>query len=248
MSLSEEMFDKLSKKDMWRMYSESVKKEEEMLTKIKADTTAVLERLSATEDRLVKVESELAIVKNTNHFLKNEISRVQTQQLKDNQYGRLENVEVSGIPADVQKDDLENKVISIGAAIDVTLAPSDISACHRLGNSTSTIVRFLNRKKADALFSNARKLKDLDLSGVLGGAHAPVYINPNLCPALKAMWAKAKRVKEAGFIAFYGSNRRGVFVKKSGEKDARQYPVFVDEDFLQFLPNDAVLADIIAKR
>ena len=83
MSLSEEMFDKLSKKDMWRMYSESVKKEEEMLTKIKADTTAVLERLSATEDRLVKVESELAIVKHINRFLKNEISRVQTQQLKE---------------------------------------------------------------------------------------------------------------------------------------------------------------------
>ena len=58
MSLSEEMFDKLSKKDMWRMYSEAVKKEKETLTQIKADTTAVLERLSATEARLEKVESD----------------------------------------------------------------------------------------------------------------------------------------------------------------------------------------------
>ena len=88
----------------------------------------------------------------------------------------------------------------------------------------------------------------MDLSGVLGAQHAPVYINPNLCPALKAMWAKAKRMKEEGHVAFYGSNRRGVYVKKSLEKDARQYPVFVDEDFLQFLPEGTVLADIIAKR
>ena len=83
---------------------------------------------------------------------------------------------------------------------------------------------------------------------MLGGEQAPVYINPNLCPPLKAIWAKAKRIKEAGYIAFYGSNRRRVYVKKSRDNDAQQYPVFVDSDFVQFLPKDAVLADIIAKR
>ena len=213
MALSEDMFKKLNKDDMWKVFSE-MQNDKVTLGEIKADTAAVLARMSVTETRLEMVESELALARNSCRFLRNELARLHGNQLRDNQYGRLENVE----------------------------------ACHRLGVSGTTIVRFQNRKHADAMVKNARKLKDLDLTAELGEGHSRVDINPNLCPPLKAMWAKARRMKEAGYIAYYGSNRRGVYVKTSSDKSARQVPVFVDSDFLQFLPDDVVLADVIAKK
>ena len=189
------------------------------------------------------LESEVAITKNANVLLKKEIGRLEKKILVDNQYGRLENIEISGIPAKSNDSDLEDIVIGIANDIDVEIQPCDISACHRLGGARGdVIVRFTNRKAADAMFRNARKLKGLDLAPLLGDDHLPVYVNPNLSPELKSMRWKAKKLKEAGKVARFGANRRGVFVQK--EERGEKFPVFIDDDLSPYL-NDTPLADVL---
>ena len=79
------------------------------------------------------------------------IMKINTE--KQNQYGRRNNIEISGIMNEVADEELENKVIEILDEIDVKVTKEDIEACHRLPPTRNnkikkTIVRFVNRKKS----------------------------------------------------------------------------------------------------
>ena len=51
--------------------------------------------------------------------------------------------------------------------IGINLDKSCIVACHRLGKADRTIVKFLNRKDAENVYSNKKKLKGVDISYLL---------------------------------------------------------------------------------
>ena len=153
-----------------------------------------LDRLPILEARVTALESALVVSQNATSLLKTELIKEKRSNIQQSQYGRLEHVEISGIPPTVMDGgDLESAVIGVAGKIGVKIKKSDIAACHRLrGERKDTIVRFPNRKFADRLFANAKKLKDEDLTDVLG-SNAPVYINVSLSPELKRMrWANAE--------------------------------------------------------
>ena len=53
------------------------------------------------------------------------------------QYGRRNNIVVSGIPAHVSERDLEETVTSVLSDIAVNVSPNDAEACHRIGKLDS---------------------------------------------------------------------------------------------------------------
>ena len=233
MEINKDVFDKMSKNDIWELFNK-LQAERISLDEIKSDTSATLAKFDVLEARVEVLESELAITKNANSLFKKEIGRLEKKVLADNQYGRQENVEINGIPAKHNDSDLEDIVIGIASEIGVELEACDISACHRLGGARGdVIVRFVNRKAADAMFRNASKLKGLDLSPLIGNNHSPVYVNPNLSPELKSIRWKAKKLKEAGKIARFGTSKRGVYVQE--EERGAKIQVYIDDDLLQFL-------------
>ena len=83
------------------------------------------------------------------------------------QYGRRNNIVVSGIPLHVSDRDLEETVISVLFDIEVNVSPNDVEAYHRIGKPNSnkskkTIVRSLSRKHCKKALLNRRKLQNLD--------------------------------------------------------------------------------------
>ena len=84
------------------------------------------------------------------------------------QYGRRNNVVVSGIPDDVADDDLEDAVTSIMEDVDVIFQNGDVEACHRIGksdqktSSKKTIVRFINCKYCKEALVNRKKLININ--------------------------------------------------------------------------------------
>ena len=242
MEIRREVFEKMSKADIWEVFNK-LQTERVSLHEIKKDTSATLTKLEALDKRVVALEGELSVSKNANSLLKEEISRLERKVLADNQYGRLENIEIAGIPPKSNDSELEDIVVAIANEINVEVEPSDISACHHLGGERGdVIVRFVNRKAADSMFRSAPMLKGLDLSTLLGADHAPVYINPNLCPELKSMRWKARKMKDAGFVARFGTNRRGVYVQK--EERGAKTQIFVDGDLTEFL-NGTPLSSVL---
>ena len=244
MEIHRDAFDKMNKNDIWELFNK-LQAERISLEDIKSDTSEMIKKFDALEARVVVLESELVVSKNANSLLKKEIGRLEKKVRADNQYGRLENIEISGIPAKANDSQLEDIVIGIANDIDVEIDSCDISACHRLGGDRGdVIVRFVNRKSADAMFRNSPKLKGLDLSDLLGANHKPLYVNPNLSPELKSMRWKARKMKEAGKVARFGTNRRGVYVQKveRGEK----FQIFTDDDLSEFL-GDTTLAAVLGE-
>ena len=54
------------------------------------------------------------------------------------QYGRRNNIEITGIPDAVQENELETKVTEIFDAIDVEVKSSDFEDFHRVGKSKNS--------------------------------------------------------------------------------------------------------------
>ena len=81
------------------------------------------------------------------------------------QYGRRNNIVVSGIPAHVSERDMEETVISVLSDTEVNVSPNDVEVCHRIGKpdsnkSKKAIARFLNRKHCKKALLNRRKLQN----------------------------------------------------------------------------------------
>ena len=80
-------------------------------------------------------------------------------------------MDFSGIPNSVAPKDLENFILPLLQEIGINLDKSHIIAFHRLGKSDRTIVKFLNRKDAENVYLNKKKVKDVDISYLLSNDH-----------------------------------------------------------------------------
>ena len=101
------------------------------------------------------IKSRLAVVENTSTLLKLDTKKSNEQlinrehhQYKLEQCSRWEYIEIQGIPQNVAKN-LEDPVIKIFEKIGISINKHMIIACHRLGKTTKTIVKFSNRKDAE---------------------------------------------------------------------------------------------------
>ena len=90
-----------------------------------------------------------------------------TRVLECEQYSRRECVVISGVPEQVEQNELEYTVINVLKNLGITINRKDISAIHRLGKSrdprypSRVIVKFTNRKIANLCFENKDWLPEL---------------------------------------------------------------------------------------
>ena len=146
--------------------------------------------------RLIEIENILDEIKNSNHDLKTENTKLRSE-LDDawynirylekdlnllQQYNRRENIEISNIPDTIENHELDDVVIGILRRIGVdNLESWEIAACHRLKKRKNDqfgniIIRFINRKRAIQCLKYKKYLKDYICE------YPKIYILENLCP------------------------------------------------------------------
>lgn len=107
------------------------------------------------------------------------------------QHARLEQIIISGIPAEVVHDDLEAMAINILNQIKIdetaVITSRDIAACHRLGKGKDIILRFVNRKHAVDCLENRAKLRDFNREVVGLTPETNIFINENLSPYMSKL-------------------------------------------------------------
>lgn len=232
MKLTEEIFKKLTIDEAWQLHTQ-LQEENDELRNIIEDLNRVKDRVHALEVAKAEQDTELLAAKMQLLALKGEVATTNKKQLRDNQYGRLENIEISGIPTEVRQGDLEDTVREVLKKIDVKVGKFDIAACHRLGREKkNTIVRFTNRKRADEVFANVKKMQTAKFDDILSEG-ARVYINSNLCPEFKNIHYKLKLLKREGKLYGFGSDRRGAYAV-TGE-GGRRLRIELDSDFADVL-------------
>lgn len=188
------------------------------------------EIIDTLREENINLKKEISSLKSEIDAKDKIIYEIEKDVIDVQQYIRRNNIEICGIPNEVDDNKLEDKVIEIAKIIDVTIEKRDIEACHRLKSRNSnaskrTIVRFVNRKNCDNLHKNKKKLKDNDqvkkqLKGI--GIHNNVYVNSNLCPYNKMLWGKCRRLFDSKMISrfwvFNGSLYFAVNEEDSGTK------------------------------
>ena len=170
----------------------------------------LLSRFDELSKELLNVKD--VIIKNLqaeNERLRDKVSNLESKvvslEINQNmleQYGRRNNIEVSGIPDSVGDNDLEEKVISVFANVGIDVKSNDIKACHRIGKSRNsskkTIVRFTNRKFAKQALYNRKKLKSIGKSTL--GFNNDVFINENLTPVNNKIAYNCRKLKRQNLI------------------------------------------------
>ena len=117
------------------------------------------EIIQSLKDHVDKLESQVRLLEDT--LITNEIKKNNA-----NQYSRWNNIVIRGIPQSVKYKDLEDKVINVLDKVNVKVIKNDIEACHRLGDSRKTIVKFVNRKHSFEALKNTKLHMSADLTSI----------------------------------------------------------------------------------
>ena len=100
------------------------------------------------------------------------------------QYGRCNNLVISGIQDSAHDSNLESTVTSILSDIDVNVESREVEDCHRIGKSNNgskkTIIRFTNRKYCIKALLNRKQLERINLKIHQFVRGTMVFVNENL--------------------------------------------------------------------
>ena len=158
------------------------------------------------------------------------------------QYSRRENIEIIGLPDNINNSEHEKTVINILNKIGVSATSFDIAACHRLKKkngrrSANVIVRFVSRKKAIECLKNKKLLK----SKV---SEFQLSIIENLCPNYQSAYNYCHKLKAEGIIDSHWTFNGIISFRKKDTTDDNIYKIFhYDELYDHF--NDEVKNELV---
>lgn len=163
----------------------------------KIKDTIIGNLIQSNEDlqlRVSALENKVNTLKNTNMVFKKSTEAAF-------QHGRLEQILISGIPATVNQDALEETALKILNKIkDQEVSSSGVAACHRIGRKNDTILRFVNRKDADDCLLNRSKLRNIDREAVGLEPDINIYVNENLSPYMRKLAYYCRVLKRKSLI------------------------------------------------
>ena len=136
----------------------------EQISSLKVDVRSMKDKFLNMKDVIIKcLQDENTLLRSRCSKLEDKVVSLESSVNQVEQYGRRNNIVISGIPDDVADDDLEDAVTSIMEDVDVIVQNGDIEACHRIGksdqksSSKKTIVGFINRKYCKKALVNRKK-------------------------------------------------------------------------------------------
>ena len=166
-------------------------------------------RFSGVEDRLVVVEGKLASFSAIQKDLSNAqdtLARLQYENNLQDQFSRLNNVEISGVPTK-NGENLFTLLQTLCTVVGFKLTDYDIDTIHRVRTYNteqtkptrypSIIVRFSQRRRKDQLLAAVRARRGLTTSdiGMLGPA-TTLYVGDHLTPTNKLLLKRSRELKK----------------------------------------------------
>ena len=156
------------------------------------------------------------------------------------QYGRSNDIEISGIPDSAEQSSLEEKVVFVFSNIGVDVTSCDIEACRRIrknrNNSRKTIVRFTNRKFAKEDIYNRKKLKSIDKSS-LRLNNNNLFIDENLTPINNKVACNCRKLQRNNLISKTYTVNGTVHLKRDNIKNGKLVKVLHMKSFIYLFPD-----------
>lgn len=171
-------------------------------------------RLSSVESRLPAVESIQDAMESTQEA----ISQVQHDFSAKEQWARLNNIEIKGVP--IKKgENLFNIVDSICKVVNYAIPKTQINYVTRIpvhdSKEKSIIVCFINRYIKEDFVAAARARKTITVEDLGFTGTGRVFINDHLTPAHKRLLTKTKSVLKAKDYRYIWVKHGKIHVRKN---------------------------------
>jgi len=235
MDIDSKLLDELAK-----ILDEKLKPIHESLDNLKDKVSKLdsIERsLSTLSDQYVELEKKVSNLKKLNkerqteignlsmtvNLLSNQLSVLKSEQNNQNQYGRRDTLEISGIPVCIGEN-TNDIVCKVGKALDVEIHDKDISVSHRLPvdkskqQTPAIIVKFIKRDLRDTLYK-ARKglrMKSTHDIGILRHPPSNIYISESLTPQNRQLFKKCLKAKKDLKLKFIWTRYGNIHLRKDG--------------------------------
>lgn len=192
------------------------------MREIKDSITFCSETCSEVKDAATDIKNmraEMQELIRQNMELKAENKKLSQKCDELEQYQRLNNLEIKGVPVG---NDPVAVVTKIGEAVGTTIDPADIDTCHWIHTPKpgvqKVIVRFVKRTKRDDILAKCRK-KRLDSSVFGDKKKIPIFVNEHLTQRGKALLAAAiQKKKETGWKFVWTSGGKVLARKDEGSR------------------------------
>lgn len=160
----------------------------------------VMKKMMEQDKLLKECYTKIDTFENEIADLKKKNCELESRLIDTEQYSRVNNVEIQGIPQSASED-VHEIVKSVGAALEVPITETDIDVCHRLGKPTdgrtpAIIVRFSRRVVKEELLRRRKIKRDFSTRHLNLPTDIPIYINEALCPARRRVFAAAREAKK----------------------------------------------------
>ena len=160
--------------------------------KIDTTLTKINKETKDLPNKFTKLEFDLAISKNINIKLFNELTKVERRDC----HSSRECLEISGVHDSISQNDLESKVCEIFRECDVDIDHFNIEVCHRLKSNhwpKKVIIKLARRIDASKILRGKKKLKTTDLSQKGFPPNTIVFTNESLCLYYRFLWSECKK-------------------------------------------------------
>ena len=200
----------------------------EQISSSKVDVRSMKDEFLNMKDVVIKrLQDENALLRSRCSKLEDKVVSLESSVNQVEQYGRRNNIVISGIPDDVADDGLEDAVTSIMVDVDVIVQNGDIEACHRIGKSDQktsrkkTIVRFISCKYCKKALVNRKNLININSEMKYNfSRNNKIFIKENLTCANESIAFCGRKLKRNSKIHSCFTRDGIVFIKKTEKSKA----------------------------
>ena len=105
----------------------------EKITNLTTEVRSTKDEVINLKDVIIKrLQDENELLRKKSNKLENKVVSLESSINQVKQYGRRNNIVISGIPDGISDNDLGSTVFDIMKDVDVDINSSDIKACHRI--------------------------------------------------------------------------------------------------------------------
>lgn len=179
--------------------------------------------LNTTSSDLQSLKAENNSLKETLNKLTVRVKTLEEENMKQQQWVRLQNIEITGVPEDKEENTVAI-VQKVSEYIGVDIALSDVEFAHRVQprraasavRARPIIARLKQRILKDKIMASARKHRNLNTKEVgIAGEISKIYINEHLTKDNKILLKLCKqKAKELNYKYIWTKNCR-IFVRKN---------------------------------
>ncbi|XP_052757070.1 uncharacterized protein LOC128202085 [Galleria mellonella] len=234
------------KEELKQILSAELQPLKEKLTDLDTSLTFISSQYDEMTKLLMANKNELKCLSEENKSLREDlktcasrIKQLETENMRQQQWSRLNNIEITGVPECKTTTDLE-VVMKVAERIGAPVKAADVEFAHRIQpyrtgsaqHSRAIVARFKQRSTKDAVIAAARKIRYITAEAIgIGSINDKIYVNEHLTRTNKALLRECKQKSREMNYKFVWTKNCRIYIRKN--ESSPPIPITIQADLIK---------------